>query len=518
MKSITRIDAANLILFFSMILGAIIRFTPTSMAGFAVNDGGMFAVMIDDLKTSNYVLPRYTNYNSLNIPYAYPPLGFYLGRSASDLTDLPALEIVRWIPAFFASLTIPAFFLLSTSLLKTRFHAAVATLFFALMPRAFSWLIMGGGLTRGPGWFFMLLTCASVVRLYKEHRTGDIFWTGLFGSMVVLSHPEAAVHTAAFAVFFWLMLGRTRKTLLNSFLVAVIVLILTSPWWLTVISQHGILPIISAIQTSQKFLSLFHLIFFSFTEEIYATPIAILGLIGIGLMLTRREFLLPCMLVLPFLIEGRSALYAATIPLAMLAAMAFDEVILPGLRSGNAPETSLDKISSVEMSVLIYSFAYLIFSTFLFCIQISSTRVYVPDREAMQWVSQNTALDARFLVMTGASSIAFDPVQEWFPSLARRNSVYTVQGSEWIMGNDFARFLQKAGKVQTCVSESADCLLNFSGLPAYDFIYISKKLRADNYKSLPTPETFPFFIETLRNRSDYRITYETTDVIIFQKH
>ena len=100
MKPIRRNEWADLILILGLFLGAFMRFNPTLLSGFAINDGGMFAVMVDDLKVSHYLLPEFTTYNHLNIPYAYPPLGFYLGRLAADLFGLSAAQVVRWVPAF----------------------------------------------------------------------------------------------------------------------------------------------------------------------------------------------------------------------------------------------------------------------------------------------------------------------------------------------------------------------------------------------------------------------------------
>src|SRR5512133_1168452 len=209
-KSITRAEWSTLLLFLAILLGTFMRFNPTSLAGFPINDGGMFAVMVEDLKTSRYLLPAFTTYNHLNIPYAYPPLGFYLGRLAADLFGLSTVQVLRWVPAFFASLAIPAFYLLAVRLFKDKYHAAVSTLFFALMPRALSWFVMGGGLTRSPGQFFMLLTLATVIRLYEENRRRDVFLAGVLGGLAVLSHPEAAVHTFVSAIFLWLMLSRKK--------------------------------------------------------------------------------------------------------------------------------------------------------------------------------------------------------------------------------------------------------------------------------------------------------------------
>ena len=123
---------------------------------------------------------------------------------------------MRWVPAFFASLSVPAFYLLASRLLKNKSLASVSTLFFALTPRALSWFVMGGGLTRSPGQFFMLLTLATLIRLYEDNRRSDIFLAGFLGGLAVLSHPEAAVHTAVSAVFLWLMLSRKQTTFTDS--------------------------------------------------------------------------------------------------------------------------------------------------------------------------------------------------------------------------------------------------------------------------------------------------------------
>src|SRR5688572_18406930 len=110
MKSIRRSEWADLILILALFFGTFVRFNPSLLAGFPINDGGMFAVMVDDLKDSRYALPAFTSYNQLDIPYAYPPLGFYLGRVTADLFSLDTIQVLRWLPAFFASLAIPAFY------------------------------------------------------------------------------------------------------------------------------------------------------------------------------------------------------------------------------------------------------------------------------------------------------------------------------------------------------------------------------------------------------------------------
>jgi len=530
MKTIRRTEWADLIFVLALLLGTFMRFSPTLLAGFPINDGGMFAVMVDDLKTSHYLLPAFTTYNHLNIPYAYPPLGFYLGRLAADLFGWSAVEVVRWLPAFFASLSIPAFYLLALRLLKNKYYAAVSTLFFALMPRALSWFVMGGGLTRSPGQFFMLLTLAIVIRLYEENRRSDVILAGVFGGLAVLSHPEAAIHTFVSAIFLWLMLSRKRVAFLNSIAVGFIVLIVTAPWWGTVLSHHGMGPLLSGAETGQKVAAVFHLLFFVFTEEPYATVIAVLGLIGIASRLLRRDYLLPLWMAIPFFVEGRSAAGPAAIPLAMLAAIGLVDVVLAAMqaRAGKdrvASEGSSqndvaqpEQVAPIERNIFIYLLAYLLFSAYQFGSGISGATLYPPDREAMSWVRENIPGDARFLVLTGTTSVSCDSVLEWFPALTGRQSIYTVQGTEWTQGENFNGYVVSTYPVQKCLSSGdVSCLDAAIDRARYDYIYISKLLRVNNCGLVDPPRTFPLFIESLNAAQGFDAIYETDDVVVFEK-
>ncbi len=518
-KSITRDEWSTLILFLAILLGAFMRFNPTMLAGFAINDGGMFAVMVDDLSASHYLLPAFTTYNHLNIPFAYPPLGFYLGRITADLFSMDTVQVMRWVPAFFASLSVPAFYLLALRLLKNKYLASISTLFFALMPRALSWFVMGGGLTRSPGQFFMLLTLATIIRLYEENRRGDVFLAGTLGGLAVMSHPEAAVHTAVSAVFLWLMLSRKRTTFIYSIFVALVVFIVTAPWWGTVIYYHRFGPLLNAAATGSKTAAVFHLVFFAFTEEPYATLVAVLGLIGIGHRLIRRDYLLPLWLAIPFFVEGRSAAGPASIPLAILAAIGLVEVILPALQlsAGKDAEKS-DYVLPVERNIFLYVLLYLVFSTYQFGAQLAGATLYPPDQEAMIWVRENTPEDSRFLVLTGTTSVSCDSVLEWFPALTGRKSLFTVQGTEWTEGKNFNKYVVSTYLVQKCLSSSdSSCLDGIIRRETYDFIYLSKLLRVDNCSVLAFQRTFPYFLESMKTQSQFGVVYETDSVVIYGK-
>lgn len=511
-RSITRSEWSSLILFLATVLGTFMRFNPTLLAGFAVNDGGMFAVMVDDLRANNFSLPAFSTYNEIHMPFAYPPLGFYAGALVAELFSIDSLHVVRWVPAFFASLAIPAFYMLALKLSKDKYLASVATLFYAFIPRAFSWLVMGGGLTRSPGQFFAILALAFLIRLYEEKKRIDILLAGLFGSLAVLSHPAAAVHVVISAILLWIMVSRKRTAFIHSMIVGLIVFIVTMPWWLTVTRNHGIGVLLNAASTGSKSSAVFNLIFFTFTDELYATVIAVLGLLGLTHRLLRRDYLLSLWLALPFLVAGRGAANLAVIPLAMLAAVGFVNVVLAAIQISPADEAV---VPSAERGVFIGLLVYLVFSTTQFSVQHSSATLYPLDQAAMEWVNRETPFESRFLVLTGTTSVACDSVLEWFPALSGRKSVYTVQGTEWIKGGEFNTFVSSTYGVQECYSAGdMACLDAEIDRGDYDFIYASKVLRTDNCLPIAPANRFALFLESLRSDSGFEVVYETAEVVI----
>jgi hypothetical protein len=178
----------------------------------------------------------------------------------------------------------------------------------------------------------------------------------------------------------------------------------------------------------------------------------------------------------------------------------------------------VDRISSVERNVFLYVFLYLIFSTSQFGLQLSQATLYPPDQEAMNWVRENTPANSRFLVLTGTSSVSCDSVLEWFPALADRESIFTVQGTEWTKGADFNNYVRSTYNVQECLPDGdASCLDEAVSRSAYDFIYLSKTLRVDNCIPLDLQRTFSYFLEHMHADESFETIYETEGVVIFGK-
>ena len=117
-----------------LVLGFAVRAIFVLGAGFPINDGGMFYAMARDLQANSYALPAFTSYNGGEIPFAYPPAGFYIAAFLDDHTPISLLASFQYLPLMFSTLTIAAFWLLAKDLLRSRIATVSAVFFFAMMP------------------------------------------------------------------------------------------------------------------------------------------------------------------------------------------------------------------------------------------------------------------------------------------------------------------------------------------------------------------------------------------------
>ena len=102
------------------------------------------------------------------------------------------LDTFRFVPLLASLLTILAFYGLSRAVLRDETAVACAVVAFALLPRSFEWLIMGGGVTRAWGFLFAVLALWQAYRLYTDGDRRAVVLTTLCASATVLSHPEMA--------------------------------------------------------------------------------------------------------------------------------------------------------------------------------------------------------------------------------------------------------------------------------------------------------------------------------------
>ncbi len=473
-----------LLLGIGLIFGIFLRAWPVIKAGFPLLDGGLFYIAIEDIKNNSWYLPPYITYNSLTTPFVYPPLGFYFTGLVSSLPGISTIIAIQYVPLFFSSCTIVVLFFLAKAVLKSLRRAALAAAIFALTPRSFEWIILGGGITRSPGLLFFLLAVLNAYHLFFNNQKHRIWWVILWSSLTILSHPDATVHTIMICVLFWGVAHDKTRNFKNALLVCLGVIILTSPWWGTILARHGFGPILAASKTGGTILlGIFQFSFLNFASESFLPILTVFAFLGAGAALYRRDFLLPLWFVIPFIVHQRSAATYAAIPLSILGSFFISDVLIPRMISlrANKPASSIDdwnvnhfKVTLIVVGVVL---SYSLVSTFYFSVNLLQDFLLSPDqRSAMSWVGENLPQESRFLIMTGEHDTFKSPVQEWFPALTKRESMTTTQGKEWHSDIDFEAYHQANAFLQSkCyVTSDLKCIEEWQAKTKleFDFIYV----------------------------------------------
>lgn len=473
-----KFDLPTLLLFTALLLGAIIRFYPAASNRFPLNDGGMFYTMIRDLKANHYILPQFTTYNFVDIPFAYPPLGFYIAALLSGLLDVSELWVLLYLPALINTISIFLFYKFAEQTLTSRMSAALAVLIFALSPRSFLWQVMGGGITRSFGAFFLLLFFYKAMQLFKNKNTKELILMILFGAGAVLSHPQTAFHAVLGGTLIFIFYGFSKRGFVSAFFCSLGVALVTAPWWFTVLTRYGLQPFISAGQTSQRTLETYlGILKFDGLGDYLFIPTLLFALIGVWTTYKQREFFLIIWAVLAYLIDPRGGVGIAFLALSMLAGLGLLKFLAWISRSdgGQACPEFDRRVEAVFMKpkvqIMLFGLIfYFVLVASIFDFQLINTSLKADDLEMIDWVKSNVGGEKTFLLATGREFSMSDPLQEWFPALTNQYSATTMQGLEWTLGTGFFPWYDQLIAFQHCAD--VNCVSEWSAGNGVDYDYL----------------------------------------------
>jgi hypothetical protein len=510
----------GLILFLIIGLGLAIRLAYFINTDFPLNDGGMFYEMTIELQQNHFKLPLFTNYNSSSIPYAYPPLPLYLAGIIQSLSGHDLITIYKFLPVIFNILTIPAFFYLSLQVLEKNISALYSTLVFAILPPGFDWLIMGGGVIRAPGFFASILALGLTVRALKHRDKTALLVATLFAGFTVLSHLETALITFVWIAIASFFISRNRWGLIVFLTESLGAMIISSPWWISIISVHGIEPYLNAL-SSGEFLfteALVKLLVSNITAESLFAASLIFALLGLFHQVIRKNWLLPAWFFGVVIFDARGLERSILIPISMLAGIAIDQILIPGLIGNSAAKPIKTRVLQGIVATLIL-FLLLRGSIISQLFNLSFRNVLEPlsndQIQAMKWIETNVPMDSRFLILTSLVPWELNKQAEWFPALTGHQSLNTVQGTEWLPGHRFKKQKEFYDEINACLLKEVGCLEAVAQHSGLDFthIYLDGKL-----KDYDTHLTFPMPIESaLSHSNSYELIYQEGQIMVFKR-
>jgi hypothetical protein len=476
---------------------------------------GLYLRMSELIVENGYRLPTHVpGYTDGGVPFAYPPLLFYLGALAMDVGGVDPLALARYVPAAVTVGYLVPYYFLARELLGDRVEASLATTLLAVAPPALQWHLSAGGFVRGSAFLLAVTGCFAGVRLF---RSGDLRWlaagTLLFG-LTVLAHPVYTVFFGVSYLLFYAAFDRTLRGLVLGTVVAGGGLLLAAPWWLQVLGTHGPDAFTAAAGTHSGLFGGLHRLVDQFGYTLVSGPpvpvFFALAYVGVAYFLRERRYLLPAWLVVPAIVLGKERFQFAAG--AMMAAV----VLRHGLRTAARRRFPSGewrrgaRFALVGVVLVVASVGTLYASAALPWAHAGEPSqpqfVDDDDRSAMAWVGTETPPDAEFVVLGDAA--------EWFPLFADRTVLVGPWGVEWTSPERYETQLSLYRIVSTCDSER--CLtaaLSSHGVdPAY--VYVPKG--EYTVRGLEESGTASLRRSLARSRT-YELAFENEGVAVFRQ-
>jgi hypothetical protein len=441
--------------------------------------GGLFAEFAQQIVACDYLLPRHIPfYTDGGIPFAYPPLPFYVEAALLDVLSLPKFLVATLLPSSIAILTVPSFYFLTRALglsIQTRLVALVA---YGTMPAAFSQQIEGGGLPEAFGSLALIWLAISLAKAHKRNTIRSHCLVGLTWAICVVSSPGSAYASIPTMLIFAIaqLVSVERRLVLRATsllaMAGLVAVAASSPYWVTVVNNHGTHVFVnsligqhgSAFKTLKEALGRLVAFGVSGGQFPFWWDVLILG--GIAWAVLHRRWVLPAWFIIILSIP-REGVWMLAVPAALLAGIGGAELFGPLLL--DLGRTHLRKLERA----VIFGGAAALFSMYLLLNPILAIQSLVagdnkgpsPDAiAAMEWIRENTPAESKFIVLSHPQ------VKEWTPQIARRTVLNMPFGSEW-EPEESRRIIRLEGLLKGCLD--FDCIqASVVETMGYDDVYL----------------------------------------------
>jgi len=401
--------------------------------------GGLFYEFSRQIVLHGFALPEQIPYYSAGgIPFGYPPLGFYVQALLMRLFDPPLFVTVNLLPPLISLLTLPAFYWMIRQATGAADHnLALAGLFaYALIPAAFIYEVEAAGLAEACGALALILYLGLLSRWKQSSNLRRTLLAGLALGGCVLSSPGSAYAATVFSIllFFWSSVtglkSRRFRPIGWLLLVGIVGLIVSAPYWLTVMQNHGsdffIRPFLGQHEAESNIHQFGKILSFQPVDPYLGFIWNWLILAGVFWAVTQRQFSILVVFVVFWWIP-REGVWLASIPAAMLAGMGLVHLLLPLLV--NAFQRRQSARPPLAPGVLALLLILGVLANALFTIQ-----AYIADPEwqlnrehivSLQSFRDDLPAEAR-LVIVGNTALA-----EWAPAILQREVLNIEYGLEW---------------------------------------------------------------------------------------
>jgi hypothetical protein len=503
------LDDGRVWLAIAMAIGTIVVLAYYFTHPYPAFGAGLYLKIAERVLANGYQPPTaITGYTTTGVPFAYPPLNYYLIAVLIDVGFDP-LVISRVFPAAMTVAYLIPFFYLAREVLGSVRQAGLATVLLAVTPVVLQWHVSAGGIVRAPAFFLLLSGLFCGVKLFENGRRWLPPAMALFG-LTLLAHPT---YTAFYGVSYLLLFvfrDRSWRGLANGAAVAAGGALLAAPWWLGVILVHGPKRLTGAAATH---------------GGLGGSPGAILGVLirpiavmnpmslwyvlailgSVYLFWKRRPFVPAWFLAGAFVMsEPRFSFVPGAMVIAVLLADA------PPFRFARTARQPTIRLGTSAVLAIVLGFMLVSGGMYAAGVPIaeeSSLPAFIDDESmaAMEWVYFNTRPDASFVALGDAA--------EWFPLLTDRTIAVGPWGVEWKTPDKYRHQLGLFNFLSKCPNEECLSAVMSKRNIEPDYLYVPK----GEYTVRGFEESQSAAMRaSLVSSEAYRLVYENEGVMIFE--
>lgn len=429
---------------------------------------GMYSLMAEQISGNHYRLPETSPfYGPGGVPFAYPPLGFYVMAFTTDLFDVSFITYLRFFPPLFSLLSLIPLFLLVERMTSSYWAAFFSTAFILFSPILYFNHTWSAGVVRGLA--FLLTVCGFYFfyrALQERHRLFAVA-AGILLGFASLTHLFYGLFFALWAAclgFFMFHKAAWKITLLT-FLAAALTGL---PWLYLIVTRYGVQVFKYALSSHDNaaFLDVIQggigTLLSWLSAKFAGPPIPVVGfaLSGFAIiyLLCKRSFGIPAALLAMTLVLSPEGDRFLVLVVAVLIGVCF----AAGMEWFGSKWLRMALIGCVLLAVA--QMARLGLTEVLGSVPVLHRNAF----DVADFVEKNVPKNSRYLFIAGQAEA------EWFPYVLKREPFVSKWGSEWLGTYDEQRALQ--GRVAYCKDrQTVQCLKDLNLDVAAGDIIVTKK-------------------------------------------
>jgi hypothetical protein len=335
-----------------------------------------------------------------------------------------------------AVLSLPAFYWMMRQYSESRPLALGSLIVFTLMPESFSNQIVAAGLAEAFGLLAIVLYLGWLFRFERKPGWANAVVAGVLLGSCVLSSPGSAYAAAILSVLFFAKLviagfrSRSFEPAAWLLLTALVGLLVSAPYWLTVISRFGADLFIRSFAAQHRdhlASRLRDIAHFSVSGGQFGFIWSWLALAGFLWAALNRRWFVPLMLM-AFWPIPREGGWLVSVPASMLAGTGLVEVVGPMLQKVFPRDRrSHPDVASAFLLALLAALA-LVGAASSDQVNLSEFDRRLPPRWLAALAEMRVSLPPDASVVVPGDSPA---LREWAPALLEREVLNTPYGLEW---------------------------------------------------------------------------------------